>query len=69
MESSRLPLKIMDIIKILRIFLDVLESYEHLLERDSLEASKELYKRRRSPRDLSNLKEATQEHPKGVKPS
>ena len=31
----------MDITKILWVFLDVLEMYEHLLERESLEASKE----------------------------
>ena len=31
----------MDISKSLWIFLDVLERYEHLLERESLEASKE----------------------------
>ena len=58
----------MDISKSVWIFLDVIESYGHLLERESLEASKELYKRRSSPQACSNLKEATQEHPKGVKP-
>ena len=68
MESSRFPKKIMDISKSLWNFLDVLESYEHLLERESLEASNELYKRRSSPQAWSNQKEATQEHPKGVKP-
>ena len=68
MESSRLPLKIMDISKSLWIFLDVLESYGHLLERESLEASKELYKRRSSSQAWGNRKEATQEHPMGVKP-
>ena len=58
----------MDISKSLWIFLDVLESYVHLLERESLEASKELYKRRVHPKLGATQNEATQEHPKGVKP-
>ena len=58
----------MDISKSLWNFLDVLESYGHLVERESLEASKELYKRRSSPQAWCNQKESTQEHPKGVKP-
>ena len=49
---------LMDISKILWIFLYSLESYGHLIERESLEASKELYKRS-SPQAWSNLKEAT----------
>ena len=59
---------IMDTSKSLWNFLDVVESYGHLLERESLEASKELYKRRSSPQACGNLNETTQEHPKGVKP-
>ena len=58
----------MDVSRILWIVLNVLESYRHLLERESLEASKEINKRRSSPQALSNLKEATQDLPKGVKP-
>ena len=58
----------MDISKSLYIFLDVLESYGHLLHKESLEASKEIYKRRSSPQAWTKLKKAIQEHPKGVKP-
>ena len=53
----------MDIYKSLWNFLDVVESYGHLLERESLEASKELYKKSSPLQAWSNLKEATQEHP------
>ena len=58
----------MDISKSLGIFLDVLERYENLLERESLEASKELSKSMSSPKAWYNLMESTQENPKGMKP-
>ena len=41
--------------------------FHKLLERESLKASKELYKRRSSVQ-ACNLKEATKENHKGVKP-
>ena len=57
----------MDISKSFWNFLDVLERYENLLEREFLETSKEFYKRMSSPQAQKNLKEATQQPPKGVK--
>ena len=52
MKPSRLSYKLMDISTRLWIFLDVQERYGRLLERESLQAVEELYKRRIDELDL-----------------